>query len=95
MRKLIRNILENIARAIGDITFLSWNERNITVNWNYEVGTVKVTLSTSHFYTQIIQRRKSLESSRSMNHINNSSDIEKWKTCWSRIQSIDYRLTMN
>jgi hypothetical protein len=77
MRKLIRNILENIARAIGDITFLSWNERNITVNWNYEVGTVKVTSSTSHFYTQIIQRRKSFESSRSMNHMNNSSYIEK------------------
>ena len=45
MRKLIRKILENIAGAIGDITFLNWNERNITVNWNYEVGTDKVTLS--------------------------------------------------
>ncbi|MBL0262585.1 MAG: hypothetical protein IPQ05_01660 [Leptospiraceae bacterium] len=77
MRKLIRNILENIARTIGDITFLSWNERNITVNWNYEVGIDKVTSSTSHFYTQIIQRRKSFESSRSMNHMNNSSDVEK------------------
>ncbi|MBK6605588.1 MAG: hypothetical protein IPG24_08910 [Leptospiraceae bacterium] len=95
MRKLIRKFLENLARTIGDITFLNWNERNITVNWNYKVGIDKVTSSTSHFYTQIIQRRKSLESSRSMNHMNNSSDIEKWKRCWSRLQSIDYRLTMN
>jgi len=77
MRKLIRKFLENLARTIGDITFLNWNERNITVNWNYKVGIDKVTSSTSHFYTQIIQRRKSFESSRSMNHMNNSSYVEK------------------
>ena len=95
MIKLIKIFLENITRAVDYIASLNWNERNITVNWNYKVGIDKVTSSTSHFYTQIIQRRKSLESSRSMNHINNSSDIEKWKRCWSRLQSIDYRLTMN
>ena len=45
MRKLIRKFLENLARTIGDISFLNWNERNITVNWNYGIGTDKVTLS--------------------------------------------------
>ncbi|MBL0265211.1 MAG: hypothetical protein IPQ05_15440 [Leptospiraceae bacterium] len=53
MIKLIKIFLENITRAVDYIASLNWNERNITVNWNYGIETNKGGVASTSQYVVV------------------------------------------